>query len=339
MREEIPTQIAELDKWLAERNLVGLWSSPPAEREQCKPYLWKWSEVFECVQATAELVPMEMVSRRILTLLNPSLGDGTSSTMRVSIQCLKPGEIATAHRHMAGAIRFILQGAPGAYCVVEGERAPIGTGDLLTTPSMTWHDHYSEASEPAIWLDALDNRLVGKLSKALGEPYLTPQQPVERPDGFAAKVLAGANPPWITDELPNPPFRYAWEDTFATLRLLKASEIEPDPHDGIHVVYAHPITGGPTTATFSCEMQLLTDRMKTAAHRHNSSTIYQVFSGQGMTVVDEQRLEWSQGDIFVIPPWSWHSHQNVASEDAVLFSLSDRPTMGALGVYREERAS
>ena len=339
MSEQSSRELADLDRWLAERNVIGLWGNRVRDREECKPYLWKWQEVQECVQAMADLVPMEMVSRRILTLLNPSLGDGTISTMRVSIQCLKPGEIAEAHRHSAGAIRFILQGAEGAHCVVQGERVPVATGDLLTTPSMTWHDHYSEADQPAIWLDALDNRLVGKLGiKRFGEPFSAPQQPIERPDGFADRVLGGAKPPWVTAELPNPPFRYPWEDTLATLRYLKESEIEPDPCDGIHLAYAHPVTGGPTLTTFSCEMQLLLGRKRLVAHRHNSSTIYQVYQGHGVTVIDDQRFEWSQGDIFVVPPWSWHSHENVASEDAMLFSLSDQPTMAALGMYLEEEA-
>ena len=43
-----------------------------------------------------------------------------------------------------------------------------------------------------------------------------------------------------------------------------------------------------------------------------------------------------QGDIFVVPSWQWHSHENTTSDDAILFSISDRPATEALGLYREE---
>lgn len=333
-------EVAELDQWLAERNLTGLWNGNGTRRwEQSQAYLWKWADVNECVQAMADLIPKEMVSRRILALMNPNLDDGTISTIGVYIQCLKPGEVAESHRHSAGAIRFILQGAEEAYCVVQGERIAIGTGDLLTTPSMTWHGHYSDSSKPAIWVDALDNHLVGKLGiKQFGEPFPTSKQPLEHPDGFAARVFGSAKPPWLADELPNPPFRYPWEETFRSLQFFKESEIDPDPYDGIHLEYVHPRTGGPTLTTFSCAMQLLPARNKNATHRHNSATVYQVFRGQGTTLIGDQRFEWSQGDFFVIPPWVWHSHENVSTEDALLFSLSDHPAMAALGIYRKEVA-
>ena len=32
----------------------------------------------------------------------------------------------------------------------------------------------------------------------------------------------------------------------------------------------------------------------------------------------------------------WHSHENTMSDDAILFSISDRPSTEALALYREE---
>jgi gentisate 1,2-dioxygenase len=338
MQADTSRELADLNQWLGERNLFGHWNTPNRQRPEYKPYQWKWAELRECLMAAAEIVPIEDAGRRVITLLNPSLGDGTITTLRTSIQCLMPGEVAEAHRHSAGAIRWILEGAPRAYCVVEGERVPVSTGDLLTTPSMTWHDHYSEASGPAIWLDCLDNRLVGKLGKSFGGPFPGAQQAVERPDGFSARVMNNINVPWLKSEHPTPPFRYSWEDTIDTLNYLRENEIEPDPYDGFHLVFSHPITGGPTLPTFSCELQLLNPRQRTLPHRHNSSTIYQVFRGHGVTVIDDQRFEWTEGDILAVPAWVKHNHENLSDEDVILFSLSDHPTMTALGLYREQLA-
>lgn len=54
-------------------------------------------------------------------------------------------------------------------------------------------------------------------------------------------------------------------------------------------------------------------------------------------MIDGQRFEWEQGDCFVVPLSSWHSHQNRSkSDEALLFSVSDLPVMAALKLLREE---
>ncbi len=55
-----------------------------------------------------------------------------------------------------------------------------------------------------------------------------------------------------------------------------------------------------------------------------------------MTKVSANEFNWQQGDIFVVPSWQWHSHENAASDDAILFSINDRPSTEALGLYREQ---
>ena len=103
-------------------------------------------------------------------------------------------------------------------------------------------------------------------------------------------------------------------------------------------MFPHPLTGGPTSPTLAFEVQLLPPGFETRAHRHNSTTRYHVVRGAGATMVEGERLEWSEKDCFIVPPWCWHQHENLASEDAILFSVTDRPIMQALDFYREERA-
>src|SRR5262249_17988597 len=145
-------------------------------------------------------------------------------------------------------------------------------------------------------------------------------------------------PSWVKSEHATPPFHYPWADTYATLLALKASESPGDPYDGLQLMYSHPLTGGPTLPTFACEIQMLTPGLKTVAHRHLSTTAYHVVSGAGVTEVGGQALEWAKGDIFVVPPWAWHHHENHETEDAILFTMDDWPALTALGFYREEGA-
>ncbi|MBM2812618.1 MAG: cupin protein, partial [Chloroflexi bacterium] len=162
------------------------------------------------------------------------------------------------------------------------------------------------------------------------------QQPRDKTVGFSQQVFGGARPSWLKSPHRTPPFRYPWKDTNATLQALRASDTPPDPHDGYHLTYAHPVDGGPTLPTMACEIQLHPVGVPSRSHRHNSTTIYHVFRGEGATVIDSEAIEWSRGDIFVIPPWATHRHENRASEDAILFSICDWPAIRALGLYEEE---
>jgi gentisate 1,2-dioxygenase len=79
------------------------------------------------------------------------------------VQVMGPGENASAHRHMASALRFIMEGR-GAYTVVDGEKIPLNARDFVLTPNGTWHDHGVDADgSVCIWQDGLDIPLVNAL--------------------------------------------------------------------------------------------------------------------------------------------------------------------------------
>ena len=327
----------DLDTWLAERHLNGHWNHDGERAGKIKATLWKWPDIYAGLMKASEIVPMDQTGRRTIQMRVPGMNGRMSNTIHMSVQCVMPGEIAKAHRHAAAAVRFIIKGTEGAYTVVEGERIPFRTGDFLTTPSMTYHDHYNFGTEPVMWLDGLDSELVGSvLGVSLGDEFPADQQPVTKPDGLTARVTGHARPLWMKSDLPTPPFCYTWEDTLATFNSLKEAESEGDPYNGYLLTYTHPVTDGPTLPTFACEIQLLTPRLHTKTHRHLSTTIYQVFKGQGATEVDGEMLEWSEGDIFVIPAWSWHRHENRQDQDSILYSMNDWPAIQSLGLFREE---
>ncbi len=325
--------LAELDHWLDDRHLKGMWNRQGGG-DEVKPYLWKWADLYEGISKAAELVPISAVPMRTIQLKNPGLTEGMSRTLHFSVQCLNPGEKTKAHRNLTGETRFVLKASPGAVFIVDGEAFPLEEGDLVTTPNWAWHDHYNGGSGLVIWLDGMDARLVS-IGKHINERFPQDHQPVEKSEGYSSTVLGHAKPSWIKHEHPTPPSRYRWSDTYSTLLALKESG--GDLYDGIHLRYSHPVNGGPTLPTYSCEVQLFRPRETTRSHRHNSTTVYHVFRGEGTTVVEDQRLEWAQGDIFIIPPWQWHSHENRLDGDSILYSITDWPAMRALGLYREEK--
>jgi hypothetical protein len=51
------------------------------------------------------------------------------------------------------ALRVVIESA-GGYTVVEGETLPMLPGDLVLTPSWTWHDHANDSDAPMMWLES-----------------------------------------------------------------------------------------------------------------------------------------------------------------------------------------
>jgi len=86
------------------------------------------------------------------------------------MQMVLPSEIAWAHRHSLGALRFGIEGSEKLYTVVDGEPLAMLPNDLVLTPNWTWHDHHNDGDRPGIWLDVLDVRSLRSLNQLFFEP-------------------------------------------------------------------------------------------------------------------------------------------------------------------------
>jgi gentisate 1,2-dioxygenase len=328
-------KLTELDQELERKNLAGFWKTRVPLHSPESPYLWKWDDVREALMKAKDTIGIEMAERRAIRLVNPhSPTKAASRTLHFTFSIVNPGEVARAHRHNMAAIRFIVQGK-GACTTVEGERFPMEEGDLILTPNWTWHDHFNGSDKPIIWLDGLDGPLIQSLNVLFFELYEKEAQPLTRREGESLQRLGFARAPGKRgDERHGFPFRYAWKETYESLKAI--GDKEADPYDGILLRYINPATGGFTFPTMSCEVQLLKAGKTTERHRHTSTVLYHVFQGRGRTYVGEGCMEWEKGDSFVIPLWQWHHHENHSGEEAILFSINDRPIMEVLGLYREE---
>jgi gentisate 1,2-dioxygenase len=331
--------VDEFNEELRKKNFRGYWQAIQGDvyREPVSsfaPYLWKGKDLYDAIHKAGEIVGLESSFRRVIQLSNPSLKSGTTHTLTLNLQMLKPGEQAGAHRHIAGAIRFITRGR-GARLVVEGESFEIGEGDFATTPSWTWHDHINESNESLMWLDVLDSPLVRLLEVDFHEPHKETHQPITRAEGTSYCELSPVRPNWVRSKsIQPPPYVYRWADTERVLKTV--GERPGDPYDGILLRYANPLTGGPTLPTFSCAIQMLRPGEKTRSHRHTHSAIHHVFRGKGATTIGNLRYEWEAGDSFVVPLWHFHDHENTRDEEAILFTITDKPLVEALGFDREE---
>jgi 1-hydroxy-2-naphthoate dioxygenase len=329
--------LAQFDDDLAKLHIEGFWRQGPLPTEplvRFQPCIWKWDQMYPHLLRALDVVPLAgNEARRTLRLLGPGRRS-TTHTIHMSVQIVNPGEIAGAHRHTMAALRFIVQGG-GAYTTVEGERFPLYPGDLILTPQWTYHDHGNETSEPIVWLDGLDSALISALDVLFYEEYPTLQQPVTRPEGWTLARSRLAQLPGQPGTVASPTAVYPWAQVSAQLERLEGQE--GSPYDGAVLEYRNPFTGGYMLPTIGSWLQLLRPGERTARHRHTSSSIFHVVRGSGCTVVNDTRLEWTRGDLFVVPNWTWHRHENASSSaDAVLYSMNDIPVYDAFGLYREQ---
>jgi len=343
--EKTNPRLDALHEVMAANSLAGHWQ-PRQRAPQLVPWLWPWQVINACLQESGEVIPIGDVdsaaARRTVQLVNPALPKGTSRTIQTSIQLVKPGEIPECHRHTAAAMRFIVESS-GAYTAVEGERIVMEPGDLVLTPNWTWHDHANNTTSQAIWIDVLDGHLVGQLGAAArGNWPEGRSQPITKPDGYSRNRLnairSQVDRPLSTEALP---FTYKWDDAMSALEAMDDAG-ESSPYDGVILEYTNPVTGGPTTPTIGCYVQMLRPGEKTQPHRHTGITMYHTVSGEGTTRVgrgaEEQEFNWGSRDCVFVPSWEWHRHENRSkSEPALLFSITDRPVFKAFQLFREER--
>jgi len=132
----------------------------------------------------------------------------------------------------------------------------------------------------------------------------------------------------------SPLMLYSFDQTMAALDALK--DREGSPYEGIALEYTHPQTGGPVTPTIACRVQMLRRGEKLKARRVTGSSVFHVVRGKGRTTIEGRAFDWEKGDIVALPSWALHAHENRGAEEALLFSISDRPVIEALGLYREQ---
>ena len=134
----------------------------------------------------------------------------------------------------------------------------------------------------------------------------------------------------------SPLLNYRWDRARETLdALLRNGPI--DACHGVKLRYTNPRTGGAVMPTINASLQLLPKGFRSTSYRSTDGTVFCVGEGRGHSVVGGTRIDWGHHDLFVVPSWMPVEHE--ASEDAVLFSFSDRAAQEKLGIWRQQRGN
>ncbi|HWL29385.1 MAG TPA: cupin domain-containing protein [Burkholderiaceae bacterium] len=282
-----------------------LWDRP---QSRMQPMHWNYRMIQPALQAAGRLIGTDLAERRNFVLRNPVRGNefATTTTLVGAYQSILPGERARSHRHAPHALRVILD-AQGAYSIVNGQKHPMDTGDIVLTPGGCWHGHVHEGTEQAYWFDCLDVPLVQLLEPMTHDPH---------PDAWETAA----------NTVKRSPYLFRWADTIHRLGLLQG---RGDPHFGRVLDLS------------SDEMPTITIQVHdwkagwvNRPFRHTSNTLYVVLQGSGHSEIGELSVDWQFGDVMAAPLWCRQAH--VAHQDAVIIALSDLNLMKHARYYRLE---
>ncbi|NKQ52260.1 cupin domain-containing protein [Amycolatopsis sp. K13G38] len=340
--------LAALYERLSETSLQPLWELrgllTPEPVVRSVPHRWAGKELRELGAKAGELIPVDRGGdRRVLACANPGL-DGAPyavSTLWAAVQYLRGHEVAPAHRHTPAALRFIVEGE-GVWTLVDGDPLHMGTGDLVLTPSWTFHEHHNPGPDPMIWMDVLDLPVVAALDAVFFE---------EGPSEQAARTTAplSSSEAWYAGGaglvpvggpgLPShrsPLLAYRWADTELALeRQMSARE-----SGYARLRYTDPVRGGDVMPTMRCEVERVRPGTTTPTTRQTGGQVACVLHGTAQIKLGAgdavQVFDVEPGDIVAIP--SWTPRAITAGTQLDLFTTSDAPVLEALGLLRVETA-
>ena len=317
------------------RVLGGLVTEKPST--DAVPAIFEFDRVRPYLLEACNIIGTEEAERRVLVLENPGLQGKSRITQSLfaGYQIILPGEVAPAHRHVASALRFIVEGSD-AYTAVAGERTSMQVGDFVITPSMTWHDHGNESDAPMIWLDGLDMHIVNLLGASFRDNYPDETHPTLKPEGSSV-LEAGTNllpEGYEHGSRTSPIFNYTYRRTREALDHLHRTR-DPDPCHGHRMNYINPLNGQSAMPTISAAMRLIPKGFSTDTYRTTAGTIFAVVEGSGTVHIGDESFSFQDKDLFVVP--TWHAHRIDAQQDCVIFTYSDQVVQEKLDLFREQR--
>src|ERR1700716_1590762 len=249
----------DLYRRMDKQSLAPLWEVlddliPREPATPCKPALWKYAEARPHLMEAGDLITAKEAVRRVLILENPGMrGEScVTQSLYAGLQLILPGEIAPSHRPRQSALRFIVEGS-GAYTAVDGERTTMHPGDFIITPSWTWHDHGHPGSDPVVWLDGLDIRIVQSFGAGFPENHPRGVPAVTGSEG-ASSARFGANLAPLGAVAPfgrtSPIFNYPYARSRESLAAL-AKDADPHPCHGWKMQFETPLPAGQPKRTLA----------------------------------------------------------------------------------------
>ncbi len=320
------------------------------------------------VLAKAEEIEAQLKEHYHVYIVDPRLGFN-QRTFRFWINYRSVGEEMEysgwqlGHRHTVEAVIYILQGK--GYSVIDGIKYPWEAGDLICVPVFAWHRHHNESQEDLIYLAATTGPFSMATGIALYEEEKYPEYWIFAQKGEQAMktlVPGGAEAPpggrveldqsrWKPDKVgnggdPSPAQIYYEQLSYAQEEekkrragkvLIKGKELRFGPTPMGRVAYAVEPRLGFHVKLLGTLVAEIPPAKRSGAHRHIYEETNYVLSGEGYSIIEDQRYEWKKGDTLAIPVFAWHQHFNTGGETARFLIHTNRPAMESTGYVHTQQ--
>lgn len=256
-----------------------------------------------------------------------------SPAMYLGMQLLLPGEWAPSHRHTPNAVRMVVEGK-GAYTVVDGEVCPMERGDLILTPTGTWHEHEHKGNEPVVWLDVLDLPLIyyAEASYVIEGVRQQLKQGVARSDKAYSRGGIMPTPYFNRSTSLYPLLRYPWSD--AKFALLSISQDQSNSELPVQITYVNPESGRDAENNLGFHAMMLRPAQSLELPIRSTSQVFHTIEGTAEAVVSDHTYILKEADTACFPGYIAITLRNKsATEPAFVFVADESPFQRKLGVY------
>lgn len=260
------------------------------------------------------------------------------------------------HRHTVEAVIYFEEGE--GYSVIDGIDYPWKPGDFICVPLFAWHRHIVTKGDDMVHLAATTGPLSMYIGLAVYEDERYPEHWIfaqggdeslktlipgksGSPEGSTKVAIGGSRSQARneTDRLYLDALNFASKEeverrvgkvlvrqedlTFEPTRMANIALVV-DPATGFHMR---------TVGTLIAEVP---SGKRSGAHRHIYEETNYIISGEGYSIIEDQRFEWKKGDTLCIPVFAWHQHFNTGREPARFLVHHNRPYMANMGFLMVE---
>jgi mannose-6-phosphate isomerase-like protein (cupin superfamily) len=89
--------------------------------------------------------------------------------------------------------------------------------------------------------------------------------------------------------------------------------------------------------TFELFLQEMPPGTSSDMQRHHHESIHFVIEGDGYSIIEGERVQWSSNDCVYTPPWAWHRHYNDSERTVRMLGIENSRLLDAVGpVNRRE---
>jgi gentisate 1,2-dioxygenase len=311
------------------------------------------------VQIKSEEIRAQHANHSHVYLVDPRLGFN-HRTFRFWINRIPAGEEegmgwkTLGHRHTVEAVIYVLQG--NGHSIVDGVRYDWAPGDFISVPMFSWHRHINTGDQDFIYLAATTGPLSLALGLAVYEDERYPDYWVfgNKSESAMKSLIPGADDSTRIridefaggESLSSMDALYRTHLSFsggeekrrrASKVLIRGSAMEFEKTPMGRVRYVIDPKTGFLMRVLGTLLAEISPGKRSGAHRHMYEEVNYVLSGEGYSLIEDRRYQWSKGDVLCIPVFSWHQHFNTSDQPARFLVHHNRPLMENLGFMHVEQ--